>query len=157
MEFFEHIFKGIPNDVLIEIAHGAPPFTRSYITVADLLSLDIPQDKDMYFSPAPRRTKGSEKKDVYGSRVVWVDYDNLKYVEPTLPPSFHVESGHGHHLYWLLDEWSDDVALIEEANRAMVEDTGAKDVGPGNEWNVNRLLRVPGSRNHKDKDAEPAQ
>lgn len=116
-------------------------------TFINAVPTDLPRDKDVYFSPAARKTKGNLKEDVLGSRAIWVDVDGTQGPLATIPPSAQVFSGHGHHLYWFLKDPLLDIDELEHTNRLM-----AKDVPGGDPacWNANRVLRVPGTMNCKD-------
>lgn len=63
-----------------------------------------------------------------------------------LPPSIIVDSGHGHHLYWLLR----DAAPVADASLAMKGI--AKEIGGDNTHDPARILRIPGTMNYKDRD-----
>jgi hypothetical protein len=101
-------------------------------------------DTDTYYGVALRRTQGSEKSDVYGTKVLWVDVDKKELPRATIPPSIIVHSGGGWHLYWILNKWHTDIPTIEEANRILAEDVEGDKC-----YNANRLLRVPGTTNTK--------
>ena len=111
---------------------------------------DIPTNTDVYFGPAMRETAGNEKKNVLGTQVLWVDADDVETPLATLPPSMIVFSGHGWHLYWMLDEPITDVDEIESLNQTVIKDVPTSDPAC---WNVNRVLRVPGTLNTKDPPA----
>jgi hypothetical protein len=119
----------------------SPVFVREPMTV--------PVDKDVFFGPAMRRTGGSLKTDVLGTKFLWVDADNPGRPLATLPPTMIVSSGHGWHLYWELSEPIYDIELIERLNQILVADVPTADKGS---WNCNRYLRIPGTLNTKEKD-----
>lgn len=105
---------------------------------------------DCYFGPAMRSQAGTEKEHVLGTQVLWVDIDNLNKPQVTLPPSLVVFSGHGWHFYWKLDAPINDITLIEKLNQILIADIPTADKAC---WNCNRILRIPGSTNNKEKDA----
>jgi len=111
--------------------------------------VDLPTDTDVYFGPAMRSSQGNLKENVLGTKVLWVDADDMQRPQYTLPPTHIVFSGHGWHLYWLLKEPLLDVEEIERLNKLLAEDvpTGDKSC-----WNANRILRVPGTQNKKNPD-----
>lgn len=125
------------------------PFTK-YYTPEQIATLATPTDANVYFGPAMRSSAGSEKADVLGSASLWVDVDDINRPLCTLPPSFMVFSGHGWHVYWLLDTPVLGVEALESLNKAMVEDIQTADKAC---WNANRVLRVPGTLNKKEVDA----
>jgi len=128
-------------------AKPTPAHTK-YIISEDVSTIEIPDDRDVFFGPAMRQSFGTEKKDVYGSIALWVDADDPQRPLFTLPPSYMVFSGHGWHLYWLLTEPVLDVELLEELNKIVTEDVPTADKAC---WNANRILRVPGTLNRKEE------
>jgi len=145
MDFFEALFKDAPKDTWIEVAHGRPPNSRSWFRVPDFLDNFDPKEYDdhCFFAPVLRSDKSSLKESCDRSRTVWVDYDRTEFPRPTFPPSYIVHSGHGWHLYWLLNDWVTDREAIEQANKILIEDID----GDKACWNVNRLMRVPKTPN----------
>lgn len=135
------IFSGADQDILVEVSNI--PNRRDWYK-PDSLPTISGSEQDLYFSPAPRLSRGSEKGDVYGTKVLWADIDKPHPALATLPPSAIVWSGGGFHYYWLLDEWITDPQKIEAGNRILMEDVDGDSC-----WNVNRVLRVPGTLNSK--------
>lgn len=81
------------------------------------------------------------------------------------PPSFCVGSGHGVHAYWLLDEPlpAEDAEALNEAKRLLkgfargiAENTGWRDMD-AHASEPARVLRVPGTRNHKGGGCLPVR
>jgi len=158
MSLFDIIFKDAPPDTLVEVG---PIGHTQFWAPAKLLSIgEWPQDQDIYFGPALRDTsERGTKEAVSATRTLWVDVDlddkarvpdyndrRISVLTPLalLPPSIVVWSGWGYHLYWVLDGWLADVARLEEANKVLRDDIKADHT-----WNANRLLRVPGTTNHR--------
>lgn len=127
-----------------------PKIYPTFLSTDDLSTLIIDPSKDLYFGPAMRRTEGNEKKDVLGTKVLWVDVDHVEKPQCTLPPSMTVFSGHGWHLYWILKAPLLDVDLLESLNKILVDDIPTSD---NSCWNCNRVLRVPGTTNLKQTEA----
>lgn len=115
-----------------------------YVTVDTIPN--IPENKDVFFGPAMRKTKGDKKENVLGTVALWVDYDKESKPRWTLPPTIAVFSGHGWHCYWFLTTPCLDLDVIEEANKILAADLGNDGGGC---WNANRVLRVPGTTNNK--------
>lgn len=107
-------------------------------------------NKEIFFGPAIRKTKGLTKEDILGTKVLWVDVDDTQKPLCTLPPTMRVFSGHGWHLYWELTEPLEDIDLIEELNKILIRDVSTADIAC---WNANRILRVPGTVNKKDPES----
>lgn len=122
------------------------PTNVEFHEVASLPALTIPADKDVYFGPGIRKTPGSEKKDVLGARVLWVDVDDMNFPQSTLPPTMLVFSGHGWHMYWALTEPVLELDALEALNKTVTDDVPTADRAC---WNGNRVLRIPGTTNHK--------
>jgi hypothetical protein len=131
---------------LLAICIGSPAAERFY---NDQLP-EIPADRDVYFAPALRKEPGNEKSNVLGTKAVWVDADDPQKPLCTLPPSIMVSSGHGWHVYWLLNKPLVETDTIEQLNHVLIRDVPTSDPSC---WNVNRLLRVPGTLNTKEPKA----
>jgi len=145
LEFLKQLaFGGL---MAIAIDKPLPAFTK-YYTPEELITLEIPGDKDVYFGPAMRSTAGTEKTDVLGSATLWVDVDDAQKPLCTLPPSATVFSGHGWHVYWFLDTPVLGVEPLETLNKIMIEDVATADKAC---WNANRVLRVSGTLNKKEE------
>lgn len=112
-----------------------------------------PTDTDVWFAPAVRALKGNFKEDVLGTKFLWVDVDDENGIaQSTLPASFIVRSGGGCHVYFGLNEPCEDVETIERLNKLLAQDIPHADLSC---WNVNRILRVPGTLNTKPEYGEP--
>jgi hypothetical protein len=133
---------------LLSIAVGSVT-SRSYTASSDFDATNLPFDKEIYFGPAMCQRAGGSKEDTLGTKVLWVDVDNINRPQCTLPPSMVVFSGHGWHLYWILKEPLLDPEKIETLNKTLIEDISTADKAC---WNCNRVLRVPGSTNRKEAD-----
>lgn len=120
----------------------------TFLTPEKFETFEIPGNVDVYFGPAMRKTAGNDKEDILGSQVFWVDYDNANKPQWTIPPTYAVFSGHGWHCYWMLDKPCLDAEVIEKANKLLADDLNGDDC-----WNVNRILRVPGTTNLKEPSA----
>jgi hypothetical protein len=109
---------------------------------------------DVYFGVATRYgTNGGTKRDCYRVNTCWVDLDNIKIEDFKfrVPPSILVNSGGGVHAYWLRptpylvrgedQRWVE----IEKHNRSLTRNLK----GDHNTCDITRVLRVPGTYNHK--------
>lgn len=110
---------------------------------------------DVYFGVAPRKraSVSGKKKDVAKVSSLWIDLDakgktNFRSLRKRaqrflLPPSYVVHSGGGYHVYWMLEEPLE----IEDA------ETGLKALqkffSSDHVTDASRVLRVPGTLNHK--------
>lgn len=156
VEQVRHFLAGfVFDDGLLQLSVGHPDNAR-YFRQAPIIN-GIPNDKDVYFGPAMRAKEGSHKEDCKGTLWLWVDIDDPVYPDATFPPSATAFSGHGHHLYYGLDVPLRDVAKVEELNKILIGDFPTADTAC---WNVNRLMRVPGSWNQPSErkgETEPVR
>lgn len=102
--------------------------------------------------------KKATKADIVTARGAFVDIDPPKDGAPfdrawaieklhglPIPPSYIVDSGGGLQPVWLFDKRETDLALVEGVNRRLAEMTRGDHC-----FNIDRLLRVPGSLNTPD-------
>jgi len=109
------------------------------------------QSQDTYVGVLPRVRRSGKAADVEVGHVAWVDLDDAEAVEAAdtfpVPPSLKLSSGNGQHRYWVLDAPT-PAAEIVEANRRLAThlkaDLAATDRA--------RIMRAPGTLNHKDPD-----
>jgi hypothetical protein len=107
----------------------------------------------------PHRHKKPAKEDISHARFVHVDIDppknGGKFDKPLIvealsnlptPPSFVIDSGGGLGAFWRLDEPCENLASIEAINRQVQDFYGADHC-----WNIDRVMRVPGTINYPDK------
>jgi AAA domain len=121
------------------------------------------QGLDSYFAPALFKEPGRPiKENIKGSSVVWAEFDGSapdKWTpadegEPGsgglsgIPgPSVRVQtSTDGHeHVYWRLNEFTEDIDFIEGSNRSITYTLRADTSG----WDINQILRPPYTTNYK--------
>jgi RepB DNA-primase from phage plasmid len=153
--FFKRLFAR--TDGLIELRafpSGERIFTRDYRQLSRFIKRHL--DSDVFFGVATRWRLGGSKADCAVTPALWVDIDwkdfaggekeaarHLKLF--ALPPSIIVCSGHGLHLYWLLEKPVPADSLIESYLKglaaALQGDRGSAEIA--------RVLRVPGTFNYK--------
>ena len=139
---------------------------QTYTSDAGRLATDLAdRDKagwDCYVGVLPRKRTSGRAEDVWPTAtVLWADVDAKDFQEEPewqdgkdealdailkfpVTPSAIVDSGHGFHLYWRLFDPVDTADAVE-ANRAI-----AKWLGADKCFDAPRILRVPGTHNHKD-------
>lgn len=143
-----HFWYDSTEPLYMAFAFGSPN-QCTYVTRDAFENLQIPH-KNAYFGPALRNAKSNLREAVAGTIALWTDVDDT--TEPdivtTLPPSFVVHSGHGFHVYWLLEEPLTEIGQIESLNQILAVDTGGDHC-----WNANRILRIPGTLNMKPPQA----
>lgn len=109
-----------------------------------------PKNADIYFGVFTRARKNGTAGACKSTKALFLDFDNLTIEEVKkrletagLPePSFFVNSGHGIHCYWILNEPAKEVTSIL---KGMARATGA-DPRPVDKP---RVMRLPGTFNHK--------
>lgn len=110
---------------------------------------------DVYVGVLPRKDREGGAASVLPSSIVWVESDTPHSVELVLshrhPPAMVVCSSPGHaHSYWQLSRPLPP-EHIERANRRLAHALG----GDMRATDCARILRVPGTRNHKRSPARP--
>lgn len=145
------------------IGEGKP--RRAFVTASSQVTDFIEQwgqkggDYHVYFGVNKREREDGTKASVERVSALYVDIDTVKNGWDTdefiklvhampgdLRPSACVRSGGGLHLYWFLKPVATDIKYVETANIAL------RDIFAGDAvQNVDRILRLPGSYNHKRK------
>ncbi len=151
MSLLQMCFGGATGYAELSI-DGIGQSNRKWVPLDELAkqNYDIPvaaNHPELYFGPACRSVSGKMgKANCRGSWVCWIDAD-----EPGLPdstivimPTAIVRSGGGHHLYWRLNEFCTNPRAIEDVNKSL-----ATTMGGDSAYNIDRMLRVPDSWNHK--------
>lgn len=136
---------------------------------------ELKSDNDIYFGVAPRKNNDTGKKENCSSiSSFWVDIDcgqdghkkknifmtkedAFKYINNApIKPSILVDSGHGYHLYFLLNEKillnDNGINLVENINRQLSLIYGGDSV-----QNIDRIMRLPDTLNHKTTPAVPCK
>lgn len=121
-----------------------------------------------YYSPALFKSRGSNARSNFlCSKFLWldVDHDNgdkvLKILSNGIAvpsPSIIVQSStQGNvHLYWELEDWLDDVDVLERLNRGIAQTIGLSLIDRTS-WDAGQLLRIPGTFNLKTKEKLPVK
>ena len=132
---------------------------------SDLAEYDY-EGWDAYVGVLPRVQTGGKAEDVWPTAtVLWCDVDAKDFciikadscqgedckaaaldaiLKFPVTPSAIIDSGHGFHCYWKLRTPADTPDAVE-ANRAIAHWLGGDKC-----FDAPRILRVPGTRNHKD-------
>lgn len=123
-------------------------------TTTFLEACQLHQDThNIYFGVSTRFEHGGKKADCYRTRCVWLDFDKPDLPTFEMKPDIIVNSGTGFHVYWLLDSTvfvrSGRWIEIEAINRAIAN----KYHGDIAAIDVSRVLRMPGTFNHKHNPA----
>jgi hypothetical protein len=131
--------------------------------IIDHVLISTAKGLDSYFAPALFKEPTRPIKDnIKGSNVLWAEFDGNapdKWTPRTdqapeqpgvdvIPmPSVRVQSSvDGHeHVYWKLEEFSNDIEFIEGSNRSIAYTLRADTSG----WDINQILRPPYTTNYK--------
>jgi hypothetical protein len=106
---------------------------------------------NVFFSPALYKAARPIKENVYGSWVLWVDFDGnapKEWADMDVPrPTLIVQSSiEGHeHCYWKLEDFVSDIDTLEDRNRALAYVMHADTSG----WDADQILRPIRTTNHK--------
>jgi len=148
-----------------EFGNGSPMKRVFYDNIDDIK--DYVPDSNLYFGVCPRQIKGNGKKEsVQYVTALWVDVDygevghkkrseyshyqeafNIaKSMNPE--PSLIINSGHGLHVYWLLERYVEvNHKHIEQVLKGL-----AGKIGGDTAYDISRILRLPDSKNLKISD-----
>jgi hypothetical protein len=143
-----------------------PKVATRYFPNIEVLGRELyGEDADVYFGVCPRERMKPEKEHVKFILALWADIDISpdahKKGEPffagpeqaamairdfPLPPSITVDSGHGLHLYWLLDKATEvaEPAATEQIIRKVQRQLNCK-MNPS----LDALMRLPDTFNNK--------
>lgn len=109
---------------------------------------------DIYYGVLPRtKQSGAADAVVKWTRWVWADFDNKHVSEgkaffalmrSPVPPTVIIDSGHGYHAYWLLDQF-EPLSVVQEVMKGMSVFFGADHT-----HDAPRVLRVPWTTNWKE-------
>lgn len=177
-EFFDFLFSGCPKDTkdnqaLLAITQfrrkqtEEVKITTYYFTREDTakaasiaINLDSKNRTNLYvrctmMGSRPQQGRG-DRTHTLGSSTLWVDadtknttkekvLDRLKNHNP--PPNIIHDSGSGYHAFWKLDTFLTDVKEIEERTFALEKTLKCDDC-----WASTQVLRIPGTRNWKNRD-----
>jgi hypothetical protein len=117
-------------------------------------ALELRDQGDVYFGVAPHAREDRTKAGVDAVPALWADFDDGNAVAALgafpLKPSALVSSGRGHHAYFALKE----PVELRQAESLLRRLVAALHADP-QATSADRLLRLPGTRNHKtDPPAE---
>jgi hypothetical protein len=149
--------RSIKGGVVRSSFHSSPETAESDAMVLNSLGHDV------YYGVLPRNEeigRGSAISDV--TDVMWADFDGKAYpggkgqafaalAQIAPQAQIVVDSGHGFHAYWLLD----GLEPFEEVREVMKGMTVL--AGADRTHDKARILRVPGTHNHKTDPAVPVR
>lgn len=109
----------------------------------------------------PTNGQRGAEKDSIGTSVLWADldcYDNKPAALEAIAqlphkPTMLVDSGHGYHLYWLLNAFATDLHAIKARNKALQLQLVVANAD--SVYDLARIMRVPGTQNLKNGNPVP--
>ncbi|HQR07139.1 MAG TPA: phage/plasmid primase, P4 family [Gemmatales bacterium] len=126
--------------------------------LADRFSKQNLAGQNVYFGANPRNSKGGKTEHVKLARSLCADFDHTneasvreRLAQTGFPePTVIVNSGHGVHCYWRLDEPMEDLARWTQIQKRLARLLGSdpKVCDPP------RILRLPAFKNHKEPAAK---
>lgn len=163
--FLKAIFEECDTNSFINLRF-LPSAQNEFIPISQIESiisiLDQHKNENCYFGVATRRDGDGTKKGITEIPALWADVDVIKgsssydrfkeaYKNFPLKPSIFVETGGGCHPYWLLREpvTFDDIAMVEDLLKRIAASLG----GDRAATDASRILRIPGTLNHKYRPA----
>lgn len=172
-EFLETLFHPLDANEQIEIRYRSkdlskPRMNQKFVDEIDLASsiaVALCTDNDVYMGAAPRTGGIGTRAGVSRINALWADFDvgsnstdkdifkrttGIKY-----PPSMLVHSGGGYHCYWLLKKPARSEHDLLRAEALMK--TIARALGGDSVWDRARILRIPGTLNHKKDVPRPVR
>ena len=158
-EFIQKTFDGISPKELIEIRE-LPANKQRYYTLDKIAGLKIDPNINTYFGVYTRYKKQGTAEATRQSFNIWLDFDKEKGTNETLEQikaraeknlksigldtyTFLVNSGHGYHFYWKLEQGTRKD--LQPILSKLAELTGAD----SNPVDKARIMRLPGSQNNK--------
>jgi hypothetical protein len=150
---------GPPNQTMTAITPRSPEEVRNFVAAHN-------GKRNLHYEVNPGRTsiKKSSKADIIEVQYLHADLDprpdetpaqgkqrfRKKLAEFGLQPTFLVDSGNGFNCLWKLDAPLPPARFeeVEIVNKALVKALGSGDISA---WNVDRLLRLPGTINLPNK------
>lgn len=153
LKFYQTLFSNYGNYIEVRLINKGNVKT-SFLTYKELLNYPTPTDTNVYVGIYERKHKGNGTiANCTMTNSIYLDFDDMALTEinyridsSNLPsPSMIVNSGHGYHVYWLLDKprGHEVKPIIDELAKVLKADTGATDTA--------RILRVPDTMNVKDE------
>lgn len=151
-QFYKALFNNFGDYIeirLIDDGKAQPIF----LTYKELLNYPTPKDTNVYIGIYERKKKGDgTAENCTMTNAIFLDFDDMGLDEikfridmNNIPqPSMIVNSGHGYHVYWLLDKprGHEVKPIMDKLTDLLGADSVATDTA--------RILRVPDTMNVKD-------
>ncbi len=170
-DYFNNLFPELGAGESIDLRYKRPEanqMSRKFCKKLDEavdLALALGRSHDVYSGVAPRWDNVGTKEGVTRLFALWGDADVKGHhtsksrmdqlQELSCPPSMLVWSGGGYHPYWFLLEPAQGLEELARAERIMARIAQGLDGDPV--YDRSRILRVPGTFNHKQDDPRPVR
>lgn len=153
-QFYNALFSNFTKYVEIREIDSKGKVKPIFLTVKELLDYPTPNDRNVYIGIFQRSIKGNGTlESCTMTNAIYLDFDNMELEEirfridkGNIPqPSMIVNSGHGYHVYWLLDKPAGQEVkpIMDKLADLLHADKAATDLA--------RILRVPDTMNIKDE------
>ena len=152
--FINTLFKDTDGYIEVREITDKSVKTLFFNSPEELLNYDLPKDKNVYVGMYSRKVKGKgTAENCKTTQVLWADLDNISREEVQerlrvsgLPyPSIIVSSGHGYHIYWVLNK------RVGNEAKTLLKGISNRIGSDGRVSEIARCMRLPGTYNVKDK------
>src|SRR6056297_1460103 len=167
--YLDTLFMNVADNDLIELRPISSKGVKQHFIFKNNKDLIIEKIKNyeneynIFIGILPRDNKNGKDSSITKVTTLWADIDAkdfggekseaLKQLENfELKPTMLIDSGNGYHAYWILNkpfiiESKSDRKYIKKISKLI-----HKTVNADSTHNLSRILRVPGTRNIKDKN-----
>ena len=165
-EFFSAIFGDTPYNIELRAIIPGDHAINDFFSPNDLYGIERfikthATSRNIYFGVCPRQGRIGTKEGVRQVPGLWLDIDfeyltggeaEAKEILTQMPsPSIIVHSGNGYHVYWIFNE-PEEASLEFEA---YLNGLAKRYNGDPKSAELARILRVPGTLNHKEGQQKP--
>jgi hypothetical protein len=170
--FFEQLYQQLAAEERIEVRYklpgeGQPMHRRFYADQAEAtrFAIELAREHEVYAGVAPRLREDGTKAGVSRLWSLWADLDAKgghtresrihQLLELPHYPSIVVSTGGGLHVYWLLQEPAEGPDELNHAE--LIMRLVSKGLGGDPVHDRSRIMRVPGTFNHKYGEPLPVR
>ena len=159
--FLEDLWRGAPKDSFFFVASSDPrgrhwqdraiPANDTTVGLNTFLNDHSRWDFNLYFCPTPFSERRRLAKFALPTRLAWCDMDESRAADYEPSPSLCWRTSPGRYQgVWIWDRRY-EVDEAEQYSKALAYSFG----GDRNGWSATKMLRIPGSINHKPQYDEP--
>lgn len=158
--FFESLYDYEPGGY-VEL-RSIPSRKQSFHKATDAWKYISEHSGNIYFGVGLRASERGGDANISNIPAVWAEFDfkdfggsrkvaELKIKQIELKPSIINHSGNGYHCYWKLDGGLDIIPRNVEYVKKIIYGFASSVGGDTKSTNLERILRVPGTKNLKDE------